>query len=215
VLTLWDLLTQRAPARPEKKKRRVTRRVEIVAETTIVMPAVINEVVAPVSPSASMTMRERYEWMTREMLGEHSVRVRKWRSSMSGVAWQVTYADGTISRLIEAPRPRGPMSAAVFLHEIGHHAIGFHRYSPRCLEEHMAWMFSIEMMRRYELNITDAVHRRVRQSMRYAIAKARRRGIKQVPPELAIYLTRPERIALGVPLDADLAELRPSEQAAA
>ncbi len=214
MLTLWDLLMRNAPDRDDKR-RRVTRKVEVVTETTIVMPAVIDEVVAPVSPSPTMTMRERYEWMTREMLSEHGVRVRKWRSSMSGVAWQVTYADGSVSRLIEAPRPRGPMSAAVFLHEIGHHAIGFHRYSPRCLEEHMAWMFSLEMMRRFELNITDGVHRRVRQSMRYAIAKARRRGIKQVPTELAIYLTRPERIALGVPLPADLGDGRGAEQAAA
>lgn len=214
MLTLWDLLMQRGAAIPEKGAR-VARRVEIVSETTIVMPAVIDEVVAPVSPSPRMTMRERYEWMTREMLAEHTVRVRKWRSSMSGVAWQVTYADGSVSRLIEAPRPRGPMSASVFLHEIGHHAIGFHRYSPRCLEEHMAWMFSLEMMRRYDLNITNSVHRRVRQSMRYAIAKARRRGIKQIPPELAIYLTRQERVALGVPLEGDLAGRRGAEQAAA
>lgn len=217
MLTLWDLLTQREQPRDRTRRGRPAKKVEVVAETTVVMPAIVEEMVAPVSPAPRMTMRERYEWMTREMLAEHSVRVRKWRSGMSGVAWQVTYADGAISRLIEAPRPRGPMSAAVFLHEIGHHAIGFHRYSPRCLEEHMAWMFSLEMMRRYDLNITAAVHRRVRQSMRYAIAKARRRGIKRLPPELAIYLTRPERVALGVPLPGDLDEARPESlnQAAA
>jgi hypothetical protein len=133
---------------------------------------------------------------------------------MSGVAWQVTYADGTVSRLIEAPRPRGPVSAAVFLHEIGHHAIGFHRYSPRCLEEHMAWMYSLDAMRRFELNITDGVTKRVRQSMRYAIAKARRRGIKQIPPELAIYLTRAERVALGVSLPDEAAACQVNQAAA-
>jgi hypothetical protein len=181
VLTLWDVIPRREErAKPAPAQRQRSRS-------------------AP-SPSANgrVTMRDRYEAMTRIMLAEHNVRVRKWRSSMSGVAWQVTYADGSVSRLIEAPRPRGPMSAAVFLHEVGHHAIGFNRYSPRCLEEHMAWMFSLDAMARFDLNITDAVQRRVRHSMRYAIGKARRRGIKRIPPELAVYLTRQERVALGL-----------------
>ncbi|MBX3351738.1 MAG: hypothetical protein KF684_02290 [Phycisphaeraceae bacterium] len=154
---------------------------------------------APLEPARSAnSMRARYDSLVRDMLSEHGVRVRKWRSNMSGVAWQVMYADGSVSKLIEAPRPRGPMSAAVFLHEIGHHAIGFHRYSPRCLEEHMAWAWAIEQMQVRELNITDGVRRRVWQSMRYAIGKARRRGIKQVPAELSIYLTPAERVALGI-----------------
>ncbi len=198
-MTLWDMLTQRSDDRRERRARR-TRIEAIEQQPTVVMPAVVEAESAPVSPPRVLTMRDRYEWMTREMLSEHLVRVRKWRTNMSGVAWQVTYADGSISRLIEAPRPRGPVSAAVFLHEIGHHAIGFHRYSPRCLEEHMAWMYSLDAMRRFELNITDGVTRRVRRSMRYAIYKARRRGIKQIPSELAIYLTRAERAALGVSL---------------
>ncbi len=213
MLTLWDMLTQRSDDRRERRARR-TRIKAIEEQPTVVMPEVVEDAVAPVSPPRVLTMRDRYEWMTREMLNEHSVRVRKWRGNMSGVAWQVTYADGTISRLIEAPRPRGPVSAAVFLHEIGHHAIGFHRYSPRCLEEHMAWMYSLDAMRRFELNITDSVTRRVRRSMRYAIAKARRRGLKQIPPELAIYLTRAERAALGVSLP-DAAPAEPVKQAAA
>ena len=71
--------------------------------------------------------------MAGRRLGEQAVGVRKWRSSMSGVAWQVTYRDGTVARLIESPRPRGPVSAAIFLHEIGHHAIGLGRFRPRCL----------------------------------------------------------------------------------
>jgi hypothetical protein len=167
-MTLWDMLTQRSDDRRERRARRT--RIEAIEQPTVVMPAVVENEIAPVSPEQVLTMRDRYEWMTREMLNEHLVRVRKWRTAMSGVAWQVTYADGTVSRLIEAPRPRGPVSAAVFLHEIGHHAIGFHRYSPRCLEEHMAWMYSLDAMRRFELNITDGVTKRVRQSMRYAIA---------------------------------------------
>lgn len=177
MISLWDLLGRhREPEKP-----------------------VVEVAPAPPEPARSNdSMRARYDALARDMLAEHGVRVRKWRSNMSGVAWQVMYADGSVSKLIEAPRPRGPMSAAVFLHEIGHHAIGFHRYSPRCLEEHMAWAWAIEQMQVRELNITDGVRRRVWQSMRYAIGKARRRGIKQVPAELSIYLTPAERVALGI-----------------
>ena len=121
------------------------------------------------------------------MLAEHRVRVRKWRSSSSGVAWQVTYRDGTVSRLIESPRPRGPISAAIFLHEIGHHAIGFDRYKPRCLEEYHAWMYSLQQMEAWEISITDRVRERVHDSLYYAICKARWRGLKKLPAELAPY----------------------------
>ena len=73
-------------------------------------------------------MQLRYDGLVEEMKKIHGVRVVKWRSSTSGCAWQVQYADGTNARLIESPYPRGPMSCAVFMHEIGHHAIGFNRY---------------------------------------------------------------------------------------
>jgi hypothetical protein len=136
------------------------------------------------------TMEERYDAVTRALLAKYDIRVRKWRSSMSGLAWYVTYRDGRVQRLIEAPRPRGPMSAAIFLHEIGHHAIGFNVYKPRCLEEYHAWQFSLREMEKNGLNITDAVRRRVRRSMQYAVAKARRRGIRELPAELHAYVQR-------------------------
>lgn len=41
------------------------------------------------------TMGDRYEAITREMLAAHSIRVRKWRRSMSGVAYCLAYRDGT------------------------------------------------------------------------------------------------------------------------
>ncbi len=80
------------------------------------------------------------------------------------------------------------MSAAVFLHEIGHHAIGFGTYKPRCLEEYYAWKFSIEKMEELGLNVTDRVHKRMHESLEYALAKALRRGLKRVPGELMPYL---------------------------
>jgi hypothetical protein len=129
-------------------------------------------------------MAARYDEITRQMLERHGIRVRRWRTAMTGIAWEVRYRDGSTARLIEAPKPKGPMSAAVFLHEIGHHVIGFNVYKPRCLEEYHAWAFAIAQMESLGLNITDNVRRRMHLSLRYAIQKAQRRGLRQLPPEL-------------------------------
>lgn len=129
-------------------------------------------------------MQSKYLAMERELLAKYGVRVRKWRTSMSGVAWEVHYRDGTVSRLIESPRPKGPMSAAVFCHEIGHHAIGFKTYRPRCLEEYHAWAWSLRTMAQYDLNITQRVRDRMHDSLHYAVLKAERRGLKSLPVEL-------------------------------
>ncbi|MBL8764500.1 MAG: hypothetical protein JNM07_09565 [Phycisphaerae bacterium] len=140
---------------------------------------------------ARLTAQDRYDRLTREMLHQHSIRVRKWRSSMSGVAWEVEYADGSRVKLIESPRPKSPMSASIFLHEVGHHAIGLGAFSPRCLEEYHAWAWSLERMKEHDIEITEAVLRRVHLSLWYAVDKAKRRGIRRIPDELAPYLKRP------------------------
>ncbi|MEM1329669.1 MAG: hypothetical protein AAGG07_03815 [Planctomycetota bacterium] len=171
IRTLWDLIA----SKPEPKPRRVRR-------TSRAAPR------PDAAPRRDGPMAARYRSMQREMLARYGVRVRKWRTSMSGVAWQVTYKDGTMARLIESPQPRGPMSAAVFLHEIGHHAIGFNRYSPRCLEEYHAWRFAIEAMQERGLNVTNAVLKRRHESLRYAIDKAVRRGLRRLPEELEPFL---------------------------
>lgn len=143
--------------------------------------------VSSVTSVLNSSAAARYEAMTREMLETHGIRVRRWRTSMSGIAWQVRYRDGSTARLIEAPRPKGPMSAAVFLHEVGHHAIGFNVYRPRCLEEYHAWAWAIAQMRRVGIDVTDRVSYRMHQSLAYAVGKARRRGLRQLPPELSPY----------------------------
>lgn len=139
-------------------------------------------------PAAAPTMAKRYEEVAQLMLKAHGVRVRKWRKAMSGIAWYVTYRDGSIVRLIEAPKPKGPMSMAVFLHEIGHHAIGFDVYKPRCLEEYHAWEFALRAMREHNLNLSDQVLKRRRRSLEYAVGKAVRRGIKEIPAELEDFI---------------------------
>lgn len=136
-------------------------------------------------------MQAKYDAVVALMLQTHQIRVRKWRSSMSGIAWYVTYRSGHVQRLIEAPRPKGPMSVAVFLHEIGHHAIGFDVYRPRCLEEYHAWRWALEAMETHGLNITDQVRLRVHRSLWYAVQKAKRRGIKQIPTELLAFEEKP------------------------
>ncbi len=173
--TLWDLV---APARREP------------APPALAAPPARPARPAPPAPPRSATagrtsMRDRYDALVVEMKRTHGVRVRKWRSSSSGVAWMVQYRDGTMTRLIEAPYPRGPMSCAIFLHEVGHHAIGFRRYRPRCLEEYHAWRWALETMRDRGFNVTPAVEKRMADSLRYAVEKARRRGLRRIPDELA------------------------------
>lgn len=191
--TLWDIMTPR-------------RRVKPRPVVTVPLTPVVPQGKAPHSATKSTACTKskqppkadgaqaRYDQMSKAMLARYGVRVRKWRTGMSGVAWEVTYRDGTVSRLIEAPRPKGPMSAAVFLHEIGHHAIGFRTYSPRCLEEYHAWRYALEQMAAWDLNITQRVHDRMHDSLHYAVEKARRRGLKVLPDELQPYVrARPGR----------------------
>lgn len=135
---------------------------------------------------------DKYDRVIAEMVVRYGVKVRRWRTSMSGVAYEIEYRDGTRKRLIESPRPRSPLSMAIFLHEIGHHAIGLGKYKPRCLEEYHAWMFSLRAMEENGLEISDKVRTRVQRSLEYAVSKAARRGIKNLPTELHKYI--PERM---------------------
>lgn len=159
------------------------------------------------APAQPLSAEARYEQITRQLLDEHRIRVRKWRTSMTGVAWELAYRDGTRARLIECPKPKGPMSAAVFLHEVGHHAIGFNRYKPRCLEEYHAWAWALAAMHRLGLNISDGVQHRVHESLWYALSKARRRGMRGVPAELLPFADRPQRGTPSAPMQAWLARL--------
>lgn len=161
----------------------------------------------PAAPAQPLTAEARYEQITRQLLTEHRIRVRKWRTSMSGVAWELSYSNGARARLIESPKPKGPMSAAVFLHEVGHHAIGFNRYKPRCLEEYHAWAWALSAMHRLGLNISGGVQHRVHESLWYALSKARRRGMRAVPAELLPFATRPKRGTPSAPMQAWLARL--------
>ena len=126
-----------------------------------------------------------YDAIVAEMKSRYRLRVRRWRPSMTGCAWSVFFGDGRVVNWVEAPYPKTPISLAIFLHEVGHHAIGFSTYRRRCEEEYHAWAFAIAEMRRHGVEPDRRTLIRVERSMQYAVAKAMRRGIKQLPIELA------------------------------
>jgi hypothetical protein len=128
-----------------------------------------------------------YSPIVAEMRSRYDLRVRRWRPTMTGCAWRVCYHDGRSINWIEAPRPRTPISLAIFLHEVGHHAIGFDTYRLRCEEEFHAWQWALSEMRRAGVEPNAKVQRRVELSMRYAVGKALRRGLKQLPLQLQPY----------------------------
>jgi hypothetical protein len=123
-----------------------------------------------------------------QMKRRYEIRIRRWRRSMSGKAWRVYYHDGRVTNWIEAPHPKTPISLAIFLHEVGHHAIGFEKYRRRCEEEYYVWMWSLSEMRRLGVPPDEKVARRVELSMQYAVGKAMRRGIKELPEALLAYV---------------------------
>ena len=176
-LQLWP--PQRSP-RPQSQPLAAKRSV-IPSTEKVVIPK-------PKPRPKRPTMKEKYEAVIIEMKARYRFRIRKWRKSMSGCAWEIRYQDGSVTRWVESPRPAGPMSCAIFLHEVGHHAIGFRTFKPRCLEELKAWEWSLMTMRERGLNVTPAVEKRMHDSLRHAVAKARRRGLKKLPAALLPYL---------------------------
>jgi hypothetical protein len=131
-----------------------------------------------------------YQAIVEKIKTTYDVRVRKWRRTMSGCAWRVYHHDGRVVNWIESPLPRTPISLSIFLHEVGHHAIGFGTYRKRCEEEYHAWMWSIAKMRELGVEPDAKVARRVDLSMRYAVGKAMRRGIKILPQVLAGFVSQ-------------------------
>jgi hypothetical protein len=131
-----------------------------------------------------------YAQLVWELREKYKISIRRWRSDMAGVAYELTYQDGRIKRLIAAPRPRSPVSAAIFLHEVGHHAIGFRRYEQRCLEEHYVWQWTFREMAGRGIPITQRVLRHYQRSMYHYVRRAHRRG-EHVPMELSHFVHWP------------------------
>ncbi len=141
------------------------------------LPGRINHVPRPLAEAD-------YAAIVQAMVERYDLRVKRWRTKMTGCAWRVCYADGRAINWIESPYPKTAISLAIFLHEVGHHAIGFDRYKKRCEEEYHVWQWAIERMRRLGLEPNESVMRRYRSSMQYAVGKALRRGIRELPASL-------------------------------
>ena len=125
-----------------------------------------------------------YSTIVAEIRRRHGIHIRRWRSNMSGCAWQVLYRDGRVVKWVEAPYPKTAISLSIFLHEVGHHAIGFDRYKRRCEEEYYAWQWALDEMRLLGVEPDQKVLVRFQRSMQYAVSKAMRRGIKTLPESL-------------------------------
>jgi hypothetical protein len=123
-----------------------------------------------------------------EMKRRYDIRVKRWRTTMSGRAWRVYFHDGKTVNWVESPLPETPVSLAIFLHEVGHHVIGFEKYRRSCEEEFYVWMWALNEMRRHKIEPDARVQRRVERSMQYAVGKAVRRGIGELPQSLHCYL---------------------------
>jgi hypothetical protein len=165
------------PASKPKLKPVVRRRKSRLATTGPARP--------PANAKPLTIEQQRYEALTQSLLQQFDIEVRRYRQSLSGCAYEMRYRDGRLAkRCIEVPAPRTQLSLAVFLHEIGHHVIGFNRYKPRCLEEYHAWQYAIDQMQQHHIEIAPEVHERMRRSLRYAVAKATRRGLRTFPGEL-------------------------------
>jgi hypothetical protein len=131
-----------------------------------------------------------YLSIVRKMKKRYGLRIRKWRKSMSGCAWRVCYNDGRVINWVEAPFPKTPLSLSIFLHEVGHHAIGFNRYRVRCEEEYHVWLWAFQQMRKLGVEPDARVARRFDHSMQYAVGKALRRGAKRIPQPLMRFMPK-------------------------
>lgn len=129
-----------------------------------------------------------YAALVEELKAKYKIVVRKWRTQMTGMAYELHYHDGRIKRMIVAPRPRSPVSAAIFLHEVGHHAIGFGRYRPRCLEEYYVWQWAFREMRAREIPVEARVLRHYKHSMMHYVHLAKKQGLRELPGELHPFL---------------------------
>ncbi len=135
----------------------------------------------PVSRMPTPERRRFYGAMVEHMKETHGISIRKWRKRMSGVAYELRYSNGDIKRMISSPRPRSAVSACIFLHEVGHHAIGFRKFRPRCLEEYHVWQWAFRQMRAWGIPVDARVTRHYRRSMYHYVRLAQNRGLKRLP----------------------------------
>jgi hypothetical protein len=111
---------------------------------------------------------EPWKSAAQQLLDETNAEVVVWRSNIGGRCYPTLDA-------IEVPRPKSAVSFAVFAHEIAHLR---HQTTtkPRYQEEVEAWEFALAQFNRFGLRLPRRVREQARRSIRYAFAKAVRRG---------------------------------------
>lgn len=114
-----------------------------------------------------------YERAGYVLLGRHHIKVHKWRSSNSGLA----YTNAGRNE-IESPRPRGPISFGVLAHEIGH--IVLHQFNgkyPRWREEVEAWEFALKALADANLKGYERLETHARGCLHHNFNRAVCRGV--------------------------------------
>ena len=112
-----------------------------------------------------------YEEAAALLVRESGVTIRKYRKAMTGIAYVNDEDWG-----IEAPEPRGPVSFAVFAHEVGHQLLHRTRNRPRWQEEIEAWEYAIHQFDRLGLDGRGLAFSRAALGVRWAIVKALKRS---------------------------------------
>ena len=147
----------------------------------------ILQLISPAPLADRVGTMSQYSAIIREMKQRYAIRIHRWRQAMTGCSWRVSFADGRSINWIEAPYPKTPMSLSIFLHEVGHHVIGFDRYHQRCEEEYHVWLWALGKMEDIGIPPTPSVLRRFERSMQYVVAMETRRGNKNLPEALRRY----------------------------
>lgn len=151
----------------------------------------------------SRPIQQKYDAVVDMMLAKYRLHVRCWRNSLSGLATLRQFRDGRLEHWIESPYPTTPLRMAIFLHEVGHHAIGLGVHRPRCVEELRAWEWSIGTMRALGLRTDGTVMQRFRRTMRYEVWRSMKRGMRRVPDDVASFV--PPFAVVGVAAHRDSA----------
>lgn len=131
-----------------------------------------------------------YRHIVAETKQRYNIRVWRWRRTLSGCAWRALYIREGVVNWIEAPYPQTPLGLAIFLHEVGHHAIGFDKYSLHCVDEFEAWRWALSRMAELNVRIDGTVLRRVNRSIGRAVSRSLTDGVRTLPERLRPYLTR-------------------------
>ena len=118
----------------------------------------------------------RYLRAGRNEADARMIRVRLWRSSLTGCA-------NVAKSEIEVPKPLTRKSLYIFLHEIGHVAIGHLGKKKRHVEEYEAEQFAHERMRELGFAVPRSQTERAKAYVARKIGQAYARGAKRIDPK--------------------------------